>query len=277
MGLPPKAAALAAMLLCLAPADAAPRARINADEEALLQRAVDRGTLIYVYDRVAWHSTDDLKAKLPDFARKVGGWIVDGPAEAPQLVFYDQDKDDPRIVYLADFKGTQLVSSRILTEADDRSLSPGRKAMIAARRAALDAIVAAKAMFCSKAMPNTVILPPASAAGPTLVYILTPQSTLESIPLGGHYLVQVSTDGKAGKPRAFTKSCLEMPFETKGDERPAALMVTHLLDPVPTELHVFSSLAARLPIYVSTQSGKRNRLWETAGSRIHLVSDKPSR
>ncbi|HEX8626207.1 MAG TPA: hypothetical protein VF782_14175 [Allosphingosinicella sp.] len=261
----------------MAPASAAPKDRLSETEAALVQRAIDRGTLIYAYDRVAWHGTDDLKAKLPDFARKVRGWIVDGPADAPQLVFYDQDEADPRIVYRADFKGTQLVSSRILTESDDRSLSPGRKAMVAARRAALKAIVAAKAMFCSRAMPNTVILPPASPAGPTLVYVLTPQSTLKSIPLGGHHLVEVSADGEAGKPRAFTKSCLEMPFEQKGGDRPAALMVTHLLDPVPTELHVFSSLAARLPIYVSTQSGKRTRLWETAGSRIRLVSDKPSR
>lgn len=282
MGLLAKAAALAAMIHCaglaeIRPAHAASEDRITSEEAALVQQAVDRGRLIYAYDRAAWHGTDDIRAKLPDFTSKVGGWIVDGPAEEPQLVFFDRNEADPQMVYVADFKGGKLVSSRLLTEADERSMNAGRRAMVAARQAAIDAVVAAEAMFCSKAAPNTVILPPAAPGGSILVYILTPQSTLQSVPLGGHNLVEVSADGKAGKPRPFTKSCIEMSFEEKGDEQPVALMVTHLLDPVPTEIHVFSSIVAGLPIYVSTLSGKRMRLWETAGSRIRLVSDKPSR
>lgn len=274
MGLLPKAAALAAMTLCLAPADAAPKARMTEAEGALVQQALDRGTLIYRYDRAAWLGTDDLKVKLPDFPSKVGGWIVDGPADSPQLVFYDKDEADPQMVYVANFDGTRLVSSRILTQADNRSMSPGRKAMIAARRAAIDSIVASKAMFCSKTPPNTVILPPAVPGSPILVYFLTPQSTLKSIPLGGHNLVEVSADGKAGKPRPFTKSCLEMPIEGPDGKRPEALMVTHLLDPVPTEMHVFSSLAARLPIYVSM---KGKRVWAAEGARIRLLDPKVAR
>lgn len=279
MGFGSKAVALAAMMLgaALAPAIAQspPKDRMSEAEATLVQQALNRGTLIYAYDQAAWHGTDDLRIKLPDFPSKVGGWIVDGPANAPRIIFFDKDEDDPRIVYVADFKGTELVSGRLLAEGDDRSLTPGRRAMVAARQAAIGSIVRAKSKFCGKASPNTVILPPAAPGGPTLVYFFTPQATLDSIPLGGHHLVEVSADGKAGKPRPFTKTCMEMPLKGADGKRPSALMVTHLLDPVPTEVHVFSSLAAGLPIYVGT--AKRNRIWAVEGPRIRLVDQKASR
>lgn len=262
-------------LWTVAPAQAAPKDRMTETEAALVQRALDRGTLIYAYDRAAWLATDDLETKLPDYAGRVGGWIVDGPANAPQLVFFDRDAADPKIVYVADFKGTELISSRLLTEADDRSLTRARKAMVAARQAALNLAVVREAMFCSKAVPNTVVLPPAERGGSTLVYLLTPQSTLRSIPMGGHNLVEVSADGKAGKPRPFTKSCMEMPIKAVDGKQPTSLIVTHLLDPVPTEIHVFSSLAAGLPIFVSTTKGKR--LWAVEGGRIEIIDPKSPR
>jgi hypothetical protein len=31
------------------------------------------------------------------------------------------------------------------------------------------------------------------------------------------------------------------------------LVVTHLLDPIPTEIHVFTALAAGLPVFVGTE------------------------
>lgn len=278
MGFRTKAAALAAVPYSIAlavTAQAAPAPPHMEEAEArLVQRAADRGALIYAYDRAAWHGTDDLRAKLPDFQDRVGGWIVDGPAEAPHLIFYDKDEADPGIVYEAEFNGTRLVSSRLLEAGEDRSLNPARKAMVAARRAAIAAVVEARSGFCGKASPNTVVLPPAVPGGPTLVYVLSPQSVRKAVPMGGHYLVEVAADGRAGKPRPFTRTCLEVAFEDESGERPAALFVTHLLDPVPTEIHVFSALAAGLPLYVSTRKGKRLRVWETTGRRIDLVSDE---
>jgi hypothetical protein len=262
-------ALIAASQLCAAP----PKAEIKAADEAAVQLAVDRGALIYAYDQAAWHGTDDLAAKLPDYPSKVAGWIVDGPAEAAQLVFYDKDQADPHAVYVADFRGRQLVSSRLLGAADDRSLSPERKAMVAARRAALEALIAGKARRCKPQSFNTVVLPPAVAGGVTLVYFLTPQTDLKAIPMGGHYRVEVAAHGRAGKPRAFANSCMEMPFENAKGERPVALVITHLLDRTPTEIHVFSSLAVGLPIFVATTQGKR--MWSVEGSRILLIRKAP--
>jgi hypothetical protein len=261
-------------LTASSPLAAAPsEARISADEAVAVQLAADRGALIYAYDRAAWHGTDDLKAKLPDFPTKVGGWIVDGPADAARLVFYDKDKSDPNAVYVADFRGRELVSGRLLGAADDRSLSPIRKAMVAARSAAAAALTAGKGKHCKPEAFNSVVLPPAAPGGDTLVYFLTPQTDARAIPMGGHYRIDVAPEGPAGKPRAFTKSCMEMPFENEKGERPEALVITHLLDRTPTEIHVFSSLALGLPIFVATTEG--NRLWSVEGTRIRLVGKVP--
>src|SRR5687768_7777845 len=86
-------AAAGAMLALLAPimAPAKPKApasipAVSAAEHAQLREVARRGALIYAYDQAAWHGTDDMVAKLPDYQNRVGGWIVDGPAEAPELV-----------------------------------------------------------------------------------------------------------------------------------------------------------------------------------------------
>ena len=49
-----------------------------------------------------------------------------------------------------------------------------------------------------------------------------------------------------------------------------ALFVSHLLDPVPTEIHVFWSLWAAKPIAVRTQD---NKIWMVADGKIGLLDD----
>jgi hypothetical protein len=122
----------AAALLALAPsafAQSAAPPRMSDTDEVQVQQALNRGTTIYEYDQAAWHGTDDMLAKLDDATKaKVGGWIVDGPASAPDLVFYDKDTADPHAIYVAHFDWERLVSSRVLGPNEDRSLSPARKA-----------------------------------------------------------------------------------------------------------------------------------------------------
>src|SRR5690349_16075213 len=126
-------AATAALVL------AVPAQAQTAEESALIQRAATRGATIYAYDQAAWHGTDDMLEKVKDAQSRVGGWIVDGPAASPTLIFFDRNADNPGAVYIAEFRDNKLVSSRILGDGDDRSISPERKRMIAARKAALAA------------------------------------------------------------------------------------------------------------------------------------------
>jgi hypothetical protein len=261
---------LAAFVLAPATPAPTPALHISDSETAAIRQASERGTLIYAYDQAAWHGTDDLTAKMPDFATKVGGWIVDGTALTPQLVFFDRNEADPQAVYVADFRDNRLVSGKVLAPSDDRSLSPARKALIAARRTAMQALGESGLRKCKAEPFNTVVLPPEKTGAPILVYFLTPQTRTDAVPVGGHFLVEVGPDGKARPPRRFANTCLEMPLHPPGEGQPAGLVVTHLLDPVPTEIHVFTALTIHLPLFVATTSN--DSVWEVDGSRIRLVS-----
>lgn len=246
---------------------------ISTAEEAQLQRALNRGQLIYAYDQAAWHGTDDLVAKLPDYASKVGGWVVDGPAEAAHLVFFSRGEANPRAVYVADFRDNKLVSSKVLGPGDDAKLTLTQLEMIDARQRVLAKLPGSGITPCSRSHYNTVVLPPETPGGPDLVYVLTPQTSANSIPMGGHYLFEVGADHVVGPPRAFTKSCIDL-ATTGGSGKPAALVISHLLDPVPTEIHVFSMFAARLPMFVITT--QNDRMWSLNIKSGHAqVSWKP--
>ena len=259
-------------LVAAAPSGAmAQAAALTQADQAAIRQASDRGALLYAYDQAAWHGTDDMLAKLGDPKDRVGGWIVDGPAASPELVFFDKDEAHPHAVYVADFKDNRLVSSRVLGAGDDTSLSANRLRLIHARAIGIAALEASKEPRCSENSYNTVVLPPAAPGDPVLVYILTPQTSNDTIPFGGHYLIPVSVDGKPGPIRHFAKSCAVFPMPQKGKGAPVATYITHLLDPTPTEIHVFSSLTLHLPVYVGTSD---NRVWSVEGARIGLVDPK---
>jgi hypothetical protein len=260
------ALAVAMVALCAVPAQG--QGRRDAAQRAAIDFALERGRLIYAYDQAAWHGTDDLLARSANVASAVGGWIVDGAADAPELLFFDKDRTNPSAVYVARFEGTRLASARLLGPGDDRSISPVRRRMIAARDIAAAAIKASrKSRSCASRPFNTVVLPPASPDAPVPVYFLTPQERHDEYPLGGHFVVEVDATGKAGKVRRFTNSCLAIPA-SKGDDpaSPGFIFVTHLLDPTPTEIHVFTALTAGVPVMVGTT--RPQALWFVTGKEI---------
>lgn len=259
-------AALTAMSAPLAvQAKSAPKLiALSVADQALVDRSIARGDMLYAYDQAAWHGTDDLQEKAKaagvwdKLAPTLGGWIVDGSAAEPVLVFIDKS-DQPQAIYTARFanNGTKLVDSKLLGAGDDRSISPARMKLVVALRLARAEVAKTKLGICANAAFNTVVLPPETPDGPTLVYFMTPQTQNGIWPMGGHYLVEVKADGSMGSTRPFTKSCMTTGTPPKGS--PAAMFVTHLLDPVPTEIHVFTMRAARLPLYVATT--QNNLVW----------------
>lgn len=260
----------AAAILALTPpayAQVQSQPRVSAAEQAAIDLALARGRLIYAYDQAAWHGTDDMLAKIEHPETKVRAWIVDGPADAPTLIFFDQDRDDPHAVYVAQFRDGKLTSGRVLGPGDDRTLSPARKAMITARARALEAWQAAKPLYCSDKHPNTVVLPPERPGGPFLVYVMTPQTETGSYPFGGHFRVEVGADGTVGASRSFTNSCLSIPVSDKD----GFVTVTYLLDPVPTEIHVFTAMATQRGVVVVTGA---DRLWAIDGGTITPIAVK---
>jgi len=258
--------------LSLAAPVAAERAESMGALMPAVQTALDRGALLYLYDEAAWQGTDDLKARFAQLLPQVGGYVVSGEQADVELTFYDKAKS--KALFRAKFSNGKMVSSGP-PAADRAALMPVEQRLVAARAIALKAFEDAKVGMCAKSTPNVALLPPKLPTGPVRVYLMTPRTSMKSLPMGGHFEVDVSANGKAGAVRAFTKSCLEMSLAGDGKGQPKALMMSHLLDPTPTEIHVFSSLTGKIPIYVVTTANQK--LWVVEGSRIRLLPNEPTK
>jgi hypothetical protein len=231
---------------------------------AAVRTAVSRGELLYIYDEAGWHGTDDFLANYAGLAGQAGGYVVSGDDLDAELVFYDKSKSNA--VYRAKFINRKLVKSGPAA-ADRVALTAIEKQLIAAKDKALAAFIAANVGLCSASNPNLAALPPERPGGPVIVYIMTSSTTPDTVPLGGHYSVEVAADGSVGPIRHFTKACIDMPMNKKPPVgEPVAFVVTHLLDPTPTEIHVFSSLTSKVPLIVVTSPDAR--MWLVDGNKV---------
>lgn len=240
----------------------------TATEQAAIARAEARGQAIYAYDQAAWYATDEMMRVTPqEQILKGGGWLVEPKGDLLRVVFYGQAADAaPEAFFWADMRGSKVVASHLVGSGEAKALSPEEARMAAARRAATDEAISRKLEFCTAGRPNTVVLPATSADTPTSVYVLTAQVTTGEFPFGGHYELDVGADGRVVGERPFTKACLNMspPPQAKG-QPVAAAGVSHSLDPVPTEIHVWLSLWTGHPIFVITGP---DRIWPVIGGHV---------
>lgn len=263
-------AVLIASLFLSAPAIAAEPAMSQA-EAAAVQLSLDRGLDIYRYDQAAWHTTDALLEDVKNPQDKgISGWVVTKAEDGLLTTFWKKDGEEYRGAYSAVWTGGSNVTHRRVLDGDDSNLSPEQVELIRANQA----VDASKLERCSNKPFNTVVLPAEKPGDPISVYLLTPQTSLKSVPMGGHYRFAV-LDGKVVHMRAFTKSCIELSFGNPDGQKgtPAGLFITHILDPVPTEIHVFSVFAAGVPIFVSTIENKHVWATEVSGGepRVRLI------
>ncbi len=242
----------------------------TAQEQAAITRAVERGRLIYAFDQAAWHSTDELMRKVPKTTLPaVRGWVTEPRGDLLRVTYYGVEGGAPQALFQADMRGAAVAQSHLFDEGEDRTLSPETLALIEARTAALRA-GEGKAR-CTSGRFNVVVLPQ-GAGEPAAVYLLTPMETKGQYPFGGHYEVDVGPGGKVVSERAFTNSCLNLGAAPAGPNGEAvAMLLTHMLDPTPTEIHVFMSLWMGKPIYVITGP---KRIWEVGGDGIRPVALK---
>ncbi len=122
---------------------------------------------------------------------------------------------------------------------------------------------------CASAPFNTIVLPPEND-NTIPVYFLTPQTENGRFPFGGHYEVDVGADGQVVSARPFTRACITL---TKGDEKPdskpVAMAITHILDPRPTEVHVFEQVSLGVPLYVGIVDPRST--WKVESGQIAPV------
>lgn len=250
-------AAIAAFFLALSPAAAQERIK-TADLETVSRR----GAQLYAFDQAAWHTTDTMVAKqLPrDTMAAIRGWVVEPHGETLTVTYYGFEGTKPYAIYAADYAGGKVTAERIPAVGEPLSAQGERMA------AALEVARDLELKGCVERPFNTVVLPP-QADGTIPVYLLTPMMKTGAYPFGGHHEVDIGVDGKVAATRDFTNSCLVM-------EQPAnaaMAFVTHLLDPHPTEIHVYLSLWMGKPLAVGTD---KDTAWMVSATRITPFSLK---
>jgi hypothetical protein len=260
-------AAFAAFLLAAPPAPLAAQSRA---EQAAIDVALARGRILFAVDRAAWVATDDLRAKLPNF-ENVGlrGYVVERDGnDALQVIFYGGPAGAPIAFYRARIERNRLASSEVYPAAARPALTPFQRRLVAARDAAG---ASTRRRPCAGTTFNTAVIPPPTAEAPIFVYLLTPQTRSGEYPFGGHYRLTVAADGRVSDERAFTNSCLTMDPRrgVPAGGAPTAMVVTHLLDPVPTEIHVFNAISAGMPVIVGI--ARPERIYEVTGERMRLI------
>lgn len=235
------------------------------DTSPAVEAAITRGSLIYRIDKAAWVSTDTMREKLSaDRLQLVRGWVVESLADGQWRADYFGRADDGHryLLYSADVRDAVVTRDHVPTEAADERLSPLAETMAAALAAA-----PTDGLRCTDAAFNTVVIPPRTPEEPIAVYHLSAQTSTEELPFGGHHLAYVGRDGRILSRRSFTRACVNVPLPGADQGAATALGITHSLDDTPTEIHVFSSLAARRTVYVMT----RKHSWRVEGPSITLL------
>ncbi len=254
-------------------ASASGSTRAEETEAEPLRRASRRGRMIYDYDQAAWHSTDAAMAQLPEAQRKkVGGYVVEPAPGALRATYYSTEAGKPRALFTAEVHGREVRAGHVVAAGEDGSLSATAERLVAARKVAVADVESRGLRPCTNGAFNTVVLPPEPPGEVTPVYVLSPEVKAGEFPAGGHYEIDVAADGTIAFRRAFTRSCINLGGQAlPPGAKPAAAMVSHLLDPTPTEIHVFLALSMGQPLFVVTGA---DHLWRVDGDRIALVDGK---
>jgi hypothetical protein len=237
---------------------------IAADQQATVTQAEFLGRQMYLHDRAAWLATDAMLAdkRMRKLKASIGGWVTEPSAHGIRVIFVSRDTA-PRRLYEIDIDEAERLS-----EATLESPSPLTAEHLAQLRAR-DLVAGQSFMMCAKQY-NIVVMP--SAEG-LRIYLMPSFAEMGVFPLGGYHRYEV--DGAGGKilsSRSFTNGCIEHNDAPKGLPKgatPSAGMFTHLLDPQPTEVHVFVSLYAKLPLMIMTVDNKT--LWSVKKGDIERI------
>jgi hypothetical protein len=237
--------------------------------DQMLSDAIERGKLLYEFDQAAWHSTDAFVGIAGDVSKlPLVGRIVVPIESGLQAIYYGKSQQGRFALFRATWNGTAMVDPVYTDGKGGAALSPEANAYAEIlEQLTSGRIDTTDLWFCNNAKPNFALLP-GDLPGEFLLYFMTAQEKSGSYPLGGHHRFDIK-DGKVIAKRAFTKSCIEMDKEATGGQL-AGFFITHLLDPVPTEIHVFTAIASKKAVFVGTNGGKSWSV-EPRGASAHIV------
>jgi hypothetical protein len=248
-----------------------PVAPPTSEEREQIRRTAVRGRLLFDLARAAQLTTRDMLSRISDpAAAGIAGWVAAPEGNGLTLVYYADGAEGPEAVYRAQVVGGRIATRDMFLPGSRPALTPTLARMARAR----EAVAELDRRPCpADAEFNVFVVPPATAEGPVEVYKLSPQLRAGHYPLGGHFLATVAPDGTVASVRDLALTCLDLeaPAAPAAGARPAPVGVTHLLDPLPTEIHVMLALWMNRPLVVAT--GEPERVWAVAQGRIGLIGD----
>jgi hypothetical protein len=251
------------------PSHSVPQELAPEEKKAALRRAEATGLTIFEHDHAAAVATDALGALgILKSDKRLRGWITEALGDGILVTFVSGDASEtPQALYRVSVSSQgevtgppqELMTPQVLTEFESGAA--------AARLFAKDYSF----QRCAEHY-NMVVLPADSSASPNWVVYLIPgtQDALR-VPLGGARRLEVDATGRTLiSERGFSRSCVVL-GDPKGDakKRPVMLVATHLMDPVPTEIHVFWNLWSRIPLDILTISN--GTVWGIEKGHISLV------
>ena len=235
---------------------ATPAPLTRAQRDALLA-ASQRGRLLGVIASAGQLATQDMLSRLPNPEEAgISGWIAEPAGNGVTVTFYADGEGEaaPKAVYRTAIVGGRVTSRETFPTAERPPLAGLVARMAAARRAA-----AGQAHRpCGADQFNYFVVPPATLDGPVEVYQISPQSARGRYPVGGHFKTIVAADGSIAETRGYTNACLDIavPAAAPGS-RPPPLAITHLMDPLPTEIHGFLAVWTGRPLLVVADDPQR--------------------
>jgi hypothetical protein len=248
----------------------APLAPLTRAQRAALDAALQRGRLLVAIDRAGRVATQDMLSRVSDPAGAgIAGWLAEPEGNAVTVTFYADGPAAgaaPVAVYKVTILGGRATAREVFLAGERPPLGPHLARMAAARRAtgALDH------QPCGGEDFNVLVVPPAAPDAPIDVYQISPQTRRGHYPLGGHFKSTIAPDGSVAAQRGFTNACLDVEAAAPvAGQLPAPLAITHLLDPLPTELHVYLSAWTGHPLVVV--AGDPQRLFAVSPEGIAEV------
>lgn len=226
-----------------------------------LQFSEQAGYLIWIKDSLAWTATDKVREELDlSTIDNPLGWLVHLDPEGNHRVSFYRSASDGEIFSFADVYYNDSFEISGFEAHPKRAVAEDEIIMLTALSSAGNSITEA----CSENL-NSVVLEDEEGWN---VFFLTPPTEPGVIPIGGAQRLLVSQDGKSVlEHEHYSKSCMNL--QPQGDDVDA-LMMTHIVDEIPSPVHVFTSLSYDYPLYVATSLG----LWTVIDGDIEEVKDK---
>ena len=248
-------------------ASSGPPPPLSAEQRAELERSAVRGRQLFAVARAGLLATQDMLSRVADpEAAGISGWVAEPEGNAMAITFYSDSEGGPAAVYRARVLGGRVVSRDTYLTGDRPPLTG-----LALRQArARDLSASEDQRACTGQPFNVIAFPPENAEAPIDVYRISPPASRNRLPMGGHFRSTVAADGSLSESRAFSRGCLNVELsEVPAGSQAGPIAITHLLDPLPTEMHVFLSLFSGRPLVVA--AGDPTRLFMVAGDAVREI------